>query len=1232
MVVVRVVFALAALFAFAVPRAGLAQQMDPYVSCVRCHALPVPQAQAAMVGHGTGYPPTPETACAMCHDTYLHEQDPGAPPAQRYFWPGPPLNPASFLSSLCLACHATHLPGHPNDVLPYVSASVPTPAPTSVLPLFDPSGQANQDPYLGGLVCSTCHDPHEPSFTLNGTPKFLRAGSEFGGIALLCGTCHLDEMTPPTYGADLFIPSRSNSVQFQPGEFGDLVMSVTVRNRGNAPSAPWNAQVAWVDEYGYPMPIGSLPIPTIAGDQETAVVFGWLPPPDWTAGQGFFVFSLPPSDFLPGPPREFVRTMNVTPAPTNLQVVWVGPASIDLAWNAPGGLPLSFDVYRDGVKLNIGPIYGTSYTDYGVAPETPHVYTVKAMGSDGTPSEPSNPAGGTTTASTVIRVPQDYPTIQEAIDAAAPGTSIHVAPGTYSEPISFAGKEGITVKGQDANGCIIDFGAYPQTIDLGTGYYPLIGNTLSGFTIREGQVRLSLGDVLSGCVLQGDYFPPIWAAGGFAAHCVFDTGMAVSIEPGAFFAAANSIFFSPQPFNHPYPPASSALLFNNNFVNWPGFGEYQGSGNFTGMPMFDFPGPPQSYFTASGSVTSDRGLPLNTPYGPAPDVGAFEVGNPYTPQPPGTLTATFIPGGAGAVLLEWAPSPNDPPRVLDYWIYRSTTPAFPSEPETTPYMVVPAGYLNYSDLDLVPGVTYYYQVRASAGSALPPSTGILLSAPTNTVSAGDLNQPPAPADDTAATNEDQPTLIAVLANDTDPDGDPLSVAALVAPSNGTATPNPDGSILYTPVPNYHGPDSFSYTVSDGRGSSGTAVVTITVAPVNDAPVALNDNYFVSEDQSLSLPAPGVLGNDTDADGDALEALIGLPPANGSLSLGPDGSFLYTPATGFAGLDSFTYRAGDRQAISAEATVWVTVWPVNDPPAAADQTLTTAEDAAVALTLAATDPDGDALSFAVAAGPAHGTLSGVAPNLTYTPAADYHGPDSFTFTASDGQATSAPATVSVTVTSVNDLPRAEAGPDQTGIVGQVFSFSAAASADSDGSIVAYSWNWGDGTADGTGVSPTHAFSAGGTWTVTLTVTDDAGGIAVDTLLVPVAPNLARNATAVALSTLNPASAAGLAVDGDPATAWLSRKIKPAQWLKIDLGASQSISRVRVSWPAAYYAREFRIEISTDGSSWTPRYSTETGAGGLTDVTFTAESARYVRVYCTKSYNSTSYGIAELEVYR
>src|SRR5213075_997700 len=180
----------------------------------------------------------------------------------------------------------------------------------------------------------------------------------------------------------------------------------------------------------------------------------------------------------------------------------------------------------------------------------------------------------------------------------------------------------------------------------------------------------------------------------------------------------------------------------------------------------------------------------------------------------------------------------------------------------------------------------------------------------------------------------QLTVIApgVLANDSDVDGDPLSTILVTGPSHGTLTLNGDGSFSYVPALNFNGIDTFTYKATDGNAQSGIATATITVTPVNDAPVAANDdNYTTPEDTQLTVVAPGVLANDSDVDGDALSAVLVAGPSHGTLTLNSDGSLVYMPALNFNGVDSFTYQATDGQALSDVATVTITVTPINDAP-------------------------------------------------------------------------------------------------------------------------------------------------------------------------------------------------------------------------------------------------------------------------------------------------------------
>src|SRR5439155_22753 len=180
---------------------------------------------------------------------------------------------------------------------------------------------------------------------------------------------------------------------------------------------------------------------------------------------------------------------------------------------------------------------------------------------------------------------------------------------------------------------------------------------------------------------------------------------------------------------------------------------------------------------------------------------------------------------------------------------------------------------------------------------------------TVTITITSVNDAPVAGDDTYTTPEDTTLTVSapgVLANDGDVDGDPLSAVLVSSPTHGSLTLNTNGSFSYVPAANYNGTDSFTYKASDGSLESGAATVTITITPVNDAPVAADDTYTTPEDTTLTVSAPGVLANDGDVDGDPLSAVLVNSPTHGSLTLNTNGSFNYVPAANYNGIDSFTY--------------------------------------------------------------------------------------------------------------------------------------------------------------------------------------------------------------------------------------------------------------------------------------------------------------------------------------
>ena len=272
-----------------------------------------------------------------------------------------------------------------------------------------------------------------------------------------------------------------------------------------------------------------------------------------------------------------------------------------------------------------------------------------------------------------------------------------------------------------------------------------------------------------------------------------------------------------------------------------------------------------------------------------------------------------------------------------------------------------------------------------------------------------------------STVEDNAGSTNVLAGDAEVDGDTLSVSsASPAATHGTVSCAAGGVCTYTPSANYNGPDSFDYTVSDGRGKSDTGTVTVTVLPGNDAPVAVDDSLSTAEETAGQVD---VLPNDTDLESDSLSVTGSTNGAHGTASCDAT-TCTYTPALDYTGADTFTYTVSHGKGGTDTGSVSVTVTGVNDAPVADDDALTTDEETPgnVSVLVGDTDVDGDTLTVASPSDPDHGSVScnpttGV---CTYTPDADYLGPDSFTYEVSDGQQTDE-GLVSVTVREANVAP-------------------------------------------------------------------------------------------------------------------------------------------------------------------------------------------------------------------
>ena len=337
------------------------------------------------------------------------------------------------------------------------------------------------------------------------------------------------------------------------------------------------------------------------------------------------------------------------------------------------------------------------------------------------------------------------------------------------------------------------------------------------------------------------------------------------------------------------------------------------------------------------------------------------------------------------------------------------------------------------------GTPYNYLARIGAGSPLEANgsgnidngwriseVSVSLAAGIHTLTVGAFD---ASANDgvlTGSTEQTQLTIddvtatilgaASVLINDT---GGAVSAILDAGPTFGTLTLQPNGEFSYVPSANYFGLDSFTYFANDGVENSATpATVTLNILPVNDAPVAVAESYSTPEDQPLTVAAPGVLTNDTDVEGTPLTATLVASPLNGSVSLQPDGSFVYTPRANYFGPDSFSYRASDGLLNSATTLVSLTVSSVNDAPVAVGNSYT--GEPAQPLVISApgilgndTDIDTTGLTAQLVTPPAQGTLD-LQPNgsFTYTPAVA--GTFSFVYQAWDGALPSGPATVTLII--------------------------------------------------------------------------------------------------------------------------------------------------------------------------------------------------------------------------
>lgn len=275
------------------------------------------------------------------------------------------------------------------------------------------------------------------------------------------------------------------------------------------------------------------------------------------------------------------------------------------------------------------------------------------------------------------------------------------------------------------------------------------------------------------------------------------------------------------------------------------------------------------------------------------------------------------------------------------------------------------------------------------------------------------NAPPIANPDVTNTPEDTAINIPVLPNDTDADGDPLTVTtATVPPAQGTVVINPDNTLTFTPAQNFTGIATINYTINDGNGGTDSTTVTVTVTPVNDAPIAVDNSASTPEDQPIVI---AILTNDSDPEGDPLTVTSAtLVDGQGTVVINPDGTITFTPTPGFTGSATIIYTISDGQGGTATATVTILV---DGLPIATDDFASTTPSTAVLISVLLNDSDPEGLPLTIIDAtilPTDGTLTIAGNQLLYTPPAGVVGTVTGTYTIRDAAGNIATANVTITI--------------------------------------------------------------------------------------------------------------------------------------------------------------------------------------------------------------------------
>ncbi len=514
-----------------------------------------------------------------------------------------------------------------------------------------------------------------------------------------------------------------------------------------------------------------------------------------------------------------------------------------------------------------------------------------------------------------------------------------------------------------------------------------------------------------------------------------------------------------------------------------------GGGNLTYTPKVNFSGEDSFIVTVSdgkgGSSTQTVTITVN----PVNDAPTMDV-NP---------SLSVNEDGVGTVTVYGKDVDGD---VLTYAVATAASHGTVSGGEGGVFYYTPS--LNYSGSD-----SFSLLVRDQAG---------LTEIKTITVTVQPVNDAPlfALASQSLTLSEDTQQELVLLA--TDAENDPISYTAST-PANGIVAVS-GTKLTYTPNPNYSGADSFVVTASDGKGGTSTQTVTVTVTAVNDSPTFLNG---LGQRFSSVIATPGIAEDGTaivglsgqDVDGDALTYTISSAPANGSAVIS-GGNVTYSPTSNYNGSDSFVVTASDGKGGTATLTVNVSVSAVNDAPtflnglgqrfSSVIATPDIQEDGTAIVGLSGQDVDGDALTYAISSAPANGTAVISGGNVTYSPASNYNGSDSFVVTASDGKGGTATMTVNVSVAAVNDAPVFSSSSLSVAAAQDTLTTITALASDVDGDTITYSASSpskGSVSVSGSTISFTPQSGFTGTDSFTITASDGKGGTGTQIVNVRVA---------------------------------------------------------------------------------------------------------------------------------